>query len=165
VQLLFNVQHDCLTCGCDTSGSTIQLQEQVESDKSVATVSHKDQPWFIINTHAFHNAMHLRRILPPHLTEPAHIYPDRKERHQTIAGELVVTMKKKQEETKRKAAETRAWNKAAKEARNMKNAGETQAATADTMDSRLSDIELDDHWQHGQELTERPLKRSRPGVS
>jgi hypothetical protein len=82
----------------------------------VQTVSHKDEPRFIINTHTFHNAMSLRKVLPAHLTEPKHYYPNCHERHREIAKELIVTLKEKRAETTRKAAETRLRNKAAKEA-------------------------------------------------
>jgi hypothetical protein len=115
VQLLFNVQHDCASSGCDTSGRSFQLQERQESEKTTSLISHRNRPWYIINTHSFHNAMKLRKLLPSHLTEPKHLYPNRNQRHQEIAKALVVTRAEKKAETARKAAETRA-KKAAKKA-------------------------------------------------
>jgi hypothetical protein len=104
------------------------LQERQESDKTISTVSHQNKPWYIINTHAFHNAMKLRKLLPDHLTKPKHLYPNRHQRHREIAKTLVVTQAEKKAETVRKAAETRA-RKAAKKAGLADNEG-TPAAIA-----------------------------------
>jgi hypothetical protein len=127
VQLLFNVQHDCASSGCDTSGRSFQLQERQESEKTTSVISHRNRPWYIINTHAFHNAMKLRKLLPPHLTEPRHLYPNRCHRHREIAKTLVITRAEKKAETARKAAETRA-RKAAKKAGQINNEGAVVAA-------------------------------------
>jgi hypothetical protein len=142
VRLLFNAQHDCIASQCNISGTAFQLQERQKTDKVVSTVSHKDNPWYVINTHAFHNAMKLRKILPRHLTQPKHYYPNRRERQLNIAKELVVTQQAKREETKRKTAETRAKNKAAKEAEARKLAaasGEEMSIDTPRLVTSLSD--------------------------
>jgi hypothetical protein len=114
VKLLFNVQHDCFASGCDTSRRIAQLQERQESGQFSEVVCHRDNPVFIINTHAFHNAILLRKFIPRHLTEPHHIYPTRHQRHQDLAKELVAERKKKKEATKAKAQATRARKAAEK---------------------------------------------------
>ncbi|KAJ3803834.1 hypothetical protein F5876DRAFT_54069, partial [Lentinula aff. lateritia] len=109
-----NVQHDCQGSNCQASGTTKQKQERQQSNITFKTIQHVDDQKFIINTHALHNAHHLRRFLPRYLTVPCPLYPDRKQWHRELAGKLVVTQVEKRAKTNRKAAETRAKNAAAK---------------------------------------------------
>ncbi|KAJ7463099.1 hypothetical protein B0H11DRAFT_2310350 [Mycena galericulata] len=117
VQFIFNVQHDCRACGCDASGVTRQMQERQESDTIIHSVVHKDDTRFVINMHGFHNARLLRKFLPISLTKPRPLFPDRRKRHDELAGILAITEKAKRAATQEKAAATREKNKAAKEAR------------------------------------------------
>ncbi|KAJ3889502.1 hypothetical protein GG344DRAFT_51437 [Lentinula edodes] len=114
LQFVVNVQHDCRGSNCQASGTTKQKQERQQLNITVKTIQHVDDQKFIINTHALHNAHHLRRFLPRYLTVPRPLYPDRKQWHRELAGKLVVSQVEKRAETNRKAAETRAKNAAAK---------------------------------------------------
>lgn len=82
-------------------------------------ISHTEDGRYILNLHALHNATHIRRILPRHLTKPQPLYIDREARHHEIATALRVT-----QESKRTA--TRAKTKATKDA-NLKIHGEVTA--------------------------------------
>ncbi|KAL0565664.1 hypothetical protein V5O48_016353 [Marasmius crinis-equi] len=119
VQFEFNVQHDCEYAQCSPSQSVSMLQErqQAPAKKTVIVHQTQDEPRFIINTHAFHNARLLRKFLPRHLYAPVHLFPDRQQRLHNLDSEIVVTQGEKRAETNRKAAETRARNKALKAAR------------------------------------------------
>ncbi|KAJ7261648.1 hypothetical protein C8J57DRAFT_1450891 [Mycena rebaudengoi] len=105
LQFSFNAQHDCRACGCDASGVTRQMQERQESDTLIRSIVHKNDTRYVINTHAFHNAGLLRKILPVALTKPRPLFADRR---------------------KLSAAATREKNKLAKAARAAHAGTETQ---------------------------------------
>ncbi|KAJ7841739.1 hypothetical protein B0H14DRAFT_3086730 [Mycena olivaceomarginata] len=69
-QFKINVQHDCGTAQCDTSGVRLRMQERVESDQIENFVVHKPLDRFFINSHAFHNAHLLRATLPANCSLP-----------------------------------------------------------------------------------------------
>ncbi|KAF8193520.1 hypothetical protein K438DRAFT_2131595 [Mycena galopus ATCC 62051] len=64
IKFKFNVQHDCESAKCDTSGVRLRMQERVESDQIENFVVHKSLDRFFINSQAFHNAHLLRATLP-----------------------------------------------------------------------------------------------------
>ncbi|KAF8887471.1 hypothetical protein CPB84DRAFT_1816628 [Gymnopilus junonius] len=66
----YNVQHDCQHAGCTASGSQNVMQEWIMTDLVEKYIEHKPIDQFIMNTHAFHNAHLLCRIVPCNLIEP-----------------------------------------------------------------------------------------------
>jgi hypothetical protein len=139
-----------------------QLQERKESGQYTSAVNHQNGnvKQYIVNTHAFHNAMQLRKLLPSHLTKPHHYYPARHQRHQEIAKTLVKDREAKKAETRRKAQETRAKNKA-----NEKAAQERTAALLEVEQLQPPVRETDNvarETDHGDVDGQGPLlKRSR----
>jgi len=111
LQFKFNVQHDCFAAGCGATGVQHVVQERVESTQTIPVIVHEDNPRYIINLYALHNASRLRRHLPRSITRPRHIHEDRVLFHSDLAQSLRVTQGHKRSETKEKTAATRAQNK------------------------------------------------------
>ncbi|KAL0058179.1 hypothetical protein AAF712_015156 [Marasmius tenuissimus] len=89
-------------------------QERQMSTATVKVMTHKytgRNSFFVVNTHAIHNARLLRRFLPRNLTAPTHLFPHRLEHLNKIAETLVVTQAERQKEITNKANTTRARNK------------------------------------------------------
>lgn len=110
ITFLYNVQHDCPLAKCTASGKHPLIQERVESGLFKTYIEHRPINRFVINTHAFHNAHHLRAALERSLIVPIPLYPqkDRIAKHVEIAHSLRVTQKTKleaQAEKKRKKKE------------------------------------------------------------
>ena len=99
IGFLYNVQHDCLLAKCTASGKQPLIQEWVESDLFKTYIKHKEIEHFVINTHAFHNAHHLRVALECSLVAPILLYPleVQKAKHAKIAHSLRATQKAKLE--------------------------------------------------------------------
>lgn len=110
---MFNVQHDCHAAGCNASGISKQIQERQESNKLVASIVHKENTRFVINTHGFHNASLLRKFLPRVLTVPRPLYPDQHGHHTEIAAEVALSLQTKRTARSAKAAATRKGKKKA----------------------------------------------------
>jgi hypothetical protein len=106
LQFIINVQHDCQASECDVSGIRRQLQERQESNKIIRTITHRDDTNFIINMHAIHNAMLLRKFLPRYLVLPQHIFANQQQRLDLIGAKLAVDMVAKKAATQAKANET-----------------------------------------------------------
>ncbi|KAJ7859863.1 hypothetical protein B0H14DRAFT_2350940 [Mycena olivaceomarginata] len=88
IKFKINVQHDCGTAQCDTSGVRLRMQERVESDQIENFVVHKPLDRFFINSHAFHNAHLLRATLPRELLAPIPLFTDRQTKHYELAAQL-----------------------------------------------------------------------------
>ena len=84
----FNVQHDCGFAKCSASGIRPRVQERTNSDVTEEFIVHKPIPRYIINTHAFHNAHLLRKVLPQSLVAPVALFGDRNLQHRELATEL-----------------------------------------------------------------------------
>jgi hypothetical protein len=102
------------------------MQERQESDTLIRSIVHKNDTRYVINTHAFHNAGLLRKILPVALTKPRPLFADRRKRHDEISLTLAAQQKTKRAATQEKAAATREKNKLAKAARAAQAGTETQ---------------------------------------
>ncbi|KAJ7839405.1 hypothetical protein B0H13DRAFT_2239608 [Mycena leptocephala] len=82
----FNVQHDCVTCGCSTAAVPV-LQERILTDRTELQTKHSSEPRFILNMH------------------------DRVASHNRFAEQLRVTGPAKRAATKAKTQATRARNR------------------------------------------------------
>ncbi|KAG8711711.1 hypothetical protein FRC11_002079, partial [Ceratobasidium sp. 423] len=68
VECLVNLQHDCARSNkCECTKVTYAIQERERTSKALLRVNHCDQVRFILNTHALHNSLRLRRAIPPQL--------------------------------------------------------------------------------------------------
>ncbi|GAB1518686.1 hypothetical protein RhiTH_001750 [Rhizoctonia solani] len=68
VECLVNLQHDCATSQkCKCTKVTYKIQERERTSKALLCVNHSDQVQFIINIHALHNSLQLRRAISPEL--------------------------------------------------------------------------------------------------
>ena len=79
------------------------MQERVESALFESHIEHQPVEQFIINTHAFHNAHLLRKILPRHLIAPVPLFQDRKAKHNELARSLQAVRTVKQTANKVRA--------------------------------------------------------------
>lgn len=72
VQMLLNVQHDCIQGGCKPGGTRSQIQEREETKCTVKLINHADKTNFVINMHVLHHAHILHQYFPLHLrrTDP-----------------------------------------------------------------------------------------------
>ncbi|KAG8696148.1 hypothetical protein FRC09_008704 [Ceratobasidium sp. 395] len=70
ISFALNVQHDCSTLRCSNSALEVIRQERRNTTLERQLVEHREDPIFIINMHALHNARRIREVLPRHLTEP-----------------------------------------------------------------------------------------------
>jgi hypothetical protein len=82
------------------------MQERVESGLTKSCIEHQPVERFIINTHGFHNAHHLRTAIPRSLVAPIPLFLDRCTKHSEIAVDLRTT-----QDIKRIAAKARAVQK------------------------------------------------------
>lgn len=101
----FNVQHDCIQGKCAATGSRRTMQERTETDQHEACLEHTIVDQYVVNTHAFHNAHHVRTLLPPELTRPVPYAEDRKAHHHQIASGFREIQEEKREGRARKAEE------------------------------------------------------------
>lgn len=113
---MFSAQHDCRFMTCKASGKYYERQERQKTSRTVSTIEHTDDDNFVINMGALHNAGELRNALPEVLIRPHALYSDRKEHHDMLASNLRVSQTAKRKRTNEKRTETRARNKAQKEA-------------------------------------------------
>ncbi|KAF7343758.1 hypothetical protein MSAN_01956500 [Mycena sanguinolenta] len=90
IEFIFNVQHDCYTAKCTTTGSRAKKQERVDSNISESFIEHQPLEEHIINTTAFHNAHLLRRCLPRSAWAPLPLFTpeDRVVKHNDLAAVL-----------------------------------------------------------------------------
>jgi hypothetical protein len=107
VQFHFNVQHDCRGSNCLPSSVQTVVQERITTDRTVQLISHRDDGHYIINTHALHNAMLLRDVLPREHTKPIPLFTDRQKRHFEIAAEMRVTQDLRRANVAEKARQRR----------------------------------------------------------
>lgn len=84
----FNVQHDCSFAKCDATGIQPRVQERTNSNVTEEFVIHKPVSRYIINTHTFHNAHLLRKVLPRLLVAPLALFEDRNLKHKDLATQL-----------------------------------------------------------------------------
>jgi hypothetical protein len=105
----FNVQHDCVTCGCSTAAVPV-LQERILTDRTELQTKHSSEPRFILNMHGLHNPHLIREVLPRSLTSPVPYLQDRVASHNRFAEQLRVTGPAKCAATKAKTQATRARN-------------------------------------------------------
>ncbi|KAL1939230.1 hypothetical protein VTO73DRAFT_10271 [Trametes versicolor] len=108
VLFVINVQHDCeAACGSSTTGTRIVRQERQEIELREAAVKHNTScRYYLVSTHALHNAAELCRHLPRSLFDPVALYSDRQKRHQDLAAGLRVTEAEKRVRTQKKRQET-----------------------------------------------------------
>jgi hypothetical protein len=106
----FNVQHDCVTCGCSTAAVPV-LQERILTDQTELQTKHSSEPRFILNMHGLHNPHLIREVLPRSLTSPVPYLQDRVASHNRFAEQLRVTGPAKCAATKAKTQATRARNR------------------------------------------------------
>ncbi|KAF8214161.1 hypothetical protein K438DRAFT_2009234 [Mycena galopus ATCC 62051] len=135
IKFKFNVQHDCESAECDTSGVRLRMQERVESDQIENFVVHKPLDRFFINSQAFHNAHLLRATLPRDLLIPIPLFPDRRKKHNELAAQLremqsTQATKRKEAAEKRKHSEedSNEEQERPKEKRKKNTSGPTRAA-------------------------------------
>lgn len=97
IAFLYNVQHDCPLAKCAASGKEPIIQERIKSGLFKTCIEHKPIQRFVINTHAFHNAHHLRAAMERSLVVPLPLYPSevRKTKHAEFAYSLRATQKAK----------------------------------------------------------------------
>ncbi|KAG8688734.1 hypothetical protein FRC11_004889 [Ceratobasidium sp. 423] len=62
IEFALNVQHDCLTLRCPTSGVENIRQERLNTTIQRQSIEHREEPIFIINMHALHNAQRTREV-------------------------------------------------------------------------------------------------------
>ncbi|KAJ6600531.1 hypothetical protein DFH09DRAFT_1257967 [Mycena vulgaris] len=115
ILFVFNVQHDCVTCGCSTI-SVALLQERIVTERTELQTKHSSEQRFVLNMHGLHNAHLIRDILPRSLTEPMPYLSDRVASHSRFAALLRQTGPAKRAETKARTQATRARNKQTKAA-------------------------------------------------
>lgn len=98
LQFIFNVQHDCERGKCQTAiiDSTV-TQEHESITRRMPVLQHSDDLYFVINTHALHNAHLLRQILPRSLVAPAHTQADRTAFHAQLVPHVRATRTKKRD--------------------------------------------------------------------
>ncbi|KDQ51612.1 hypothetical protein JAAARDRAFT_198890 [Jaapia argillacea MUCL 33604] len=113
----FNIQHDCSL----------------------------DDDHFIINTHALHNAMLLRKHLPIYLTIPRPLYPNRKERHHKLLTVLRDTQLQKRAQAKLKRDEK-------KKLKQTQESGVLQSAPSPDKDNSLVSDSDDSEGDVGSEV-------------
>ncbi|KAL0569113.1 hypothetical protein V5O48_012856 [Marasmius crinis-equi] len=118
IQFQINVQHDCKAASCLEDGVQYRVQERQELEVTRKIVVHRSisTSWYLINTHAFHNAWLIRKLLPWELIRPRRLYQERAKRHEEMGARLAVTQAQKRIETNKKAAATRERKKAEKAA-------------------------------------------------
>lgn len=111
IHFKFNAQHDCHTgrCSVSTRRQTLQ-QERVEFEGDSRFLQHSDDHRYLINMHALHNAMLIRKALPRHLTAPVPYLTDRRSKHDELAKGLRVTGPQRRAETAAKTKATKAKN-------------------------------------------------------
>lgn len=110
VLFIVNVQHDCITCKCTASGTRVVQQERQDSEVRVAAWAHTAVQRYVLNTHAIHNALQLRELLPRTLTYPTAIWTDREKELAACAGTALLKYVRKEMDRKTKAAQTRKRN-------------------------------------------------------
>ena len=79
------------------------MQERVKSALFETHIEHQPVERFVINTHAFHNAHLLRKILPRQLVVPILLFQDRKAKHNEFAQSLQAVRTVKQTANKLRA--------------------------------------------------------------
>ncbi|CEL62718.1 hypothetical protein RSOLAG1IB_05075 [Rhizoctonia solani AG-1 IB] len=83
VECLVNLQHDCATTQkCKCTKVCYETQERKETSKALLRVNHSDNMRYIINIHALHNALRVRRAISPELYNC---------RAQTLNKETIIT--------------------------------------------------------------------------
>ncbi len=104
-----NVQHDCVSGKCQATGTHHVRQERKDIDKTASHIVHGVLQQFVINTHGFHNAHRLRRVLDPVLIKPVPLMNslERYKLHSKLAEDLHNTNTGKRAKAKEKRAETR----------------------------------------------------------
>ncbi|KAI0074824.1 hypothetical protein K474DRAFT_1600932 [Panus rudis PR-1116 ss-1] len=116
VMFIFNAQHDCASAQCGVDGITQERQERRLTSHTVAIIKHQEPERYFINMHGLHNAQLICSALPRALTKPTHIWPNRTAEHLKHVEELSRLGPQLRAQAAAKAKETRARNKAAKEA-------------------------------------------------
>ncbi|KAJ7152143.1 hypothetical protein C8R46DRAFT_913659, partial [Mycena filopes] len=114
IMLSFNVQHDCVHCGCKTESVRVQ-QERTITDRTELQMVHTAEQVFILNLHALHNAHLIREIIPRVLTAPIPYLQDRIASHHRFAAHLRETGPAKRAATQAKTQATKAKNKEGKQ--------------------------------------------------
>ncbi|KDN33893.1 hypothetical protein RSAG8_13010, partial [Rhizoctonia solani AG-8 WAC10335] len=91
-----NIQHDCLTLHCPTSGVETIRQGRLNTTIERQSIEHHPESIFIVNMHALHNAQRIREVLPRDLTKPIPINaPDTRSGVETIRqGRLNTTIER-----------------------------------------------------------------------
>jgi hypothetical protein len=124
--------------GCTASGSHQIEQERTVTTISEAIIEHQDIPKFIINTHAFHNAHLLRKVLPRDLTRPLPLLEgeERQKFHFEMADRLrEVTDRKRKEHNEKAAAKKREAAEAEATAKRL--AGEAAALESEDLRKKV----------------------------
>lgn len=112
-------------------------QERQETVLQEAAIEHNTScRYFLVNTHALHNAASLRRHLPRSLFAPQSLYSDRKKRHQELAVQLRVTEANKRAATQKKRSET-----LQKKAQKRANAESSQHASGSGVETATRAVE------------------------
>ncbi|KAH9899976.1 hypothetical protein C8Q73DRAFT_754715 [Cubamyces lactineus] len=85
---VINVQHDCITGRCTSSGTEHIRQEREQSIRTRQVVKHTASTFFVINVTSLHNQRHLRNTLPPRLLKQNPFFEDRSRLHLRAAQSL-----------------------------------------------------------------------------
>lgn len=88
VQCNVNVQHDCITEGCQPVHVTAQTQERTQTDIPKINIEHHGRRLYIINLLSIHNANLIRSSLPKHLYNMPQTVTDRMEHRARCAKAL-----------------------------------------------------------------------------
>ncbi|EJD34914.1 hypothetical protein AURDEDRAFT_75744, partial [Auricularia subglabra TFB-10046 SS5] len=115
IKFIVNVQHDCRAAGCQPTAKRAVHQERQLTEQHTLAIEHDAKEFWVVNTHAFHNAVLLRRVLGRSLVAPKLNTPNRDDWLAQKEKEARFTLVTKQEEANLKAAETRARKRLNKE--------------------------------------------------
>ncbi|KIK71775.1 hypothetical protein PAXRUDRAFT_72744, partial [Paxillus rubicundulus Ve08.2h10] len=59
-----NVQHDCMTSGCNSTRSVFERQERLLTTRTKDVVDHVPTNAYILNTYALHNYRWITAVVP-----------------------------------------------------------------------------------------------------
>ncbi|KZV92613.1 hypothetical protein EXIGLDRAFT_749574 [Exidia glandulosa HHB12029] len=152
---IVNVQHDCITAKCSLSGSRTIRQERQDSTVQVPAWAHTDKACFVINTHALHNALQLREMLPRALTQPRPIWSDRNTELQKLAGTALQKFTEKEQRRQEKSKATRKRNQQNRnDAQEPAAAAEDETGMEEEQDEVDEEVEVEEPEASGSEVEE-----------
>ncbi|EJD38038.1 hypothetical protein AURDEDRAFT_72549, partial [Auricularia subglabra TFB-10046 SS5] len=117
IMFMVNVQHDCHMVKCGISDAPEDtapvMQERSETNIRLPVVKHRSDNHFVLNMHAIHNAVRVRRVLPIALVKPRMRFLNRTEKHNEWEQKAFSLSAEKRIRTAEKRAATLAAKKQA----------------------------------------------------